>query len=167
MPDVELSKWTAVERNKVIAAVTKFGVPLLMKHGHPPEVSTALMQQFGQWTIRSGQMALQQRPDVHPLMFWELLAPHVPVLAIVAMAIYSMHPTEACVERSFSAQGLLYSELRSSLSDESINALMTIRMNVDRVFQIPQIERTKKRERPEEEALGSQGSDNSSSSWQI
>ena len=142
---------SASDRNKVITALTKFGLPLLQKHGFGAEASTILMQQFGQWTIRGGQMALQQRPYPPPLVFWESLTAHVPALGIIAQAIHSMHPTEACVERSFRAQGLLHSELRANLSQESICALMMVRMNIDRVYDIPQIKNPKKRERKPED----------------
>ena len=54
--------------------------------------------------------------------------PH-PNLAKVALRLARINPTEASVERSFSAQGVLHSDLRNSLSDRSGHALLFVQMN--------------------------------------
>lgn len=53
-----------------------------------------------------------------------------PLLYKIATMYLSIHPTEACVERAFSAQGLLHSDLRAGLSLRSVVALMKVRMNL-------------------------------------
>ena len=49
---------------------------------------------------------------ISPLDFWGEMAIAVPELALVSRAIYLMAPSEASVERSFSAQSLLHADLR-------------------------------------------------------
>ena len=60
----------------------------------------------------------------------------MPLLARVALTVYAITPSEACCERSFSHQGLLHSSLRGNLDDESIHALLSVRMNILRLFNI-------------------------------
>ena len=54
------------------------------------------------------------------------------------MHVFSIVPSEASVERSFSHQATLHSELRTKLKDKTIHALMYVRMNVGNFFEIPQ-----------------------------
>jgi hypothetical protein len=68
--------------------------------------------------------------------YWEGVALHVPILAKLAIVIFGLAPSEACVERSFSHQGLLHSDLRGSLDDSSIKALMSVRMNLSHFFSV-------------------------------
>ena len=82
--------------------------------------------------------------DPHPLEYWHEMAIHMPLLAKVAVAIHSVMHSEACVERSFSQQGLLHSDLRSRLSDKSIKSLMTVRMNIVRLYDVPAMPRQKR-----------------------
>ena len=55
-------------------------------------------------------------------------------LSTVALAMGSIHPTESCVERTFSHQGLVHSDLRNRLEDESVKAIMAVRFNHDPLF---------------------------------
>ena len=79
-----------------------------------------------------------------PLTYWNQVTIHVPILAKVALCIFSICPSEACVERSVSAQGLLHSDLRARLSDSTIEALMSVRMNVRRLYDVPCLPRQTK-----------------------
>jgi len=74
----------------------------------------------------------------------------VPALIQVALAIFSIVPSEASVERSFSHQSSVFSDLRTRLDDSTVEAieqdacqnkqsappLMTVRMN-SKHFLIP------------------------------
>ena len=62
----------------------------------------------------------------------------------IAAILCSITPSEACVERSFSQQGLLHSELRSRLSDASVKALMVVHMNILRLYDVPAMPGQKK-----------------------
>ena len=96
-----------------------------------------LKTQVGQWVTRTGPLAVIARPLPPLVQYWEGVALHVPILAKVAITIFGLSPTEACVERSFSNQGLLHSDLRASLDDSSVRALMSVRMNFPRLFSVP------------------------------
>jgi hypothetical protein len=52
------------------------------------------------------------------------------MLATIALAMISINPSEASVERSFSQQKLTHSVLRNRLADEVVEAQMFIKMNV-------------------------------------
>lgn len=70
--------------------------------------------------------------DESLLLFWSQPArvAHVPELARIAIFVHAIHPTEACVERAFSAQGRVQSDLRASLSLASVNAIMKVKINL-------------------------------------
>ena len=142
LPQTDLSTWSQADRNKVAAFLPTYCVPLLAKLGHT-DVLPSLQGQLGQWVSRSGPLCVPVG-DPHPLDYWNIMAIHVPLLAKVAVALHSVSPSEACVERSFSHQGLLHSDLRSRLTDESIKALMSVRMNILRVYDVPSMPRQKK-----------------------
>ncbi len=69
--------------------------------------------------------------------FWRLLALTSPELGKVALALRKIPPTEAACERSFSAHSLLLGDLRQSLSSETAEALLFVRMNSRLLFNIP------------------------------
>ena len=142
-PQADLSSWSLTDRNKVSAMMASYCAPLLAKLGHTGDVLPALRGQLGQWVSRSGPVCIPQA-DPHPLEYWHEMAIHMPLLAKVAVAIHSVTPSEACVERSFSQQGLLHSDLRSRLSDKSIKSLMTVRMNIVRLYDVPAMPRQKR-----------------------
>ena len=143
LPQADLSTWSLADRNKVSAFLPTYFMPLLAKQGHGDDVLPSLRGQLGQWVSRSGPLCVPHG-DPHPLDYWHSVAIHVPLLAKVAVAVHSISPSEACVERSFSHQGLVHSDLRSRLTDESIRALMTVRMNILRVYDVPSMPRQKK-----------------------
>ena len=47
----------------------------------------------------------------------------------MALTLFSVTPSEACVERAFSHLGLIDSNVRNKLSPENVDALMFVRMN--------------------------------------
>ena len=57
---------------------------------------------------------------VGPLQYCHEVAIYIPLVAKATVAIHSKTPYEACVERSFNHEGLLYFELRSTQDDDSI-----------------------------------------------
>lgn len=108
-------------------------MPLLKKFGYGDDILPQLKSQVGQWVTRNGPLAAIAQPLPAPVPFWEGLALHVPILAKVTITIFGLTPSEACVERSFSNQGLLHSDLRANLDDSSVKALMSVRMNIPRL----------------------------------
>lgn len=67
--------------------------------------------------------------------YWSRQVVRAPELSTVALFICAIHPTEACVERSFSHQDLINSDLRNLLSEISVQALIRLRFNFDSLFQ--------------------------------
>ena len=90
----------------------------------------------------SGQMAAyvlggglwEQKSDENIINYWTRQVFRATELARVALFACAPHPTEACVERTFSHQGLISSDLRGSLSEESVRALMKVRFNYLSLF---------------------------------
>jgi hypothetical protein len=48
---------------------------------------------------------------------------HAPIISHAAVTILSICASEAAVEKKFSAQGLVHSELRNRLGDDAVEAL--------------------------------------------
>eukprot|EP00668_Euglena_longa_P036889 GGOE01047459.1.p3 GENE.GGOE01047459.1~~GGOE01047459.1.p3 ORF type:complete len:102 (+),score=0.13 GGOE01047459.1:500-805(+) len=92
-----------------------------------------LKAQVGQWVTRNGPLAVIARP-------------HVPILAKVALTLFSLTPSEACVERCFSHQSLLHSDLRANLDDASVRPLMCVRMTTPRLLLTSPVENAAKEE---------------------
>ena len=162
-PSADLSSWTHAERNKVSAAVGGYLLPLLKKFGYDDSIQANLKVQMGQWVTRTGPLTIPQGPLPAPVPYWQGIALHVPLLAKAALCLFRLAPSEASVERSFSNQTLLHSDLRSSLDDQSIHAeqwcsknpwnttgpLMCVRMNVARVYDLPKVPPMKKEKQDE------------------
>jgi len=70
----------------------------------------------------------QRHLDV--LSTWRLQERTTPELAICALSLLSICPTEAAVERSFSRQGLVHSNLRNRSSDKSVQMQMLHSFNM-------------------------------------
>jgi hypothetical protein len=157
-PTADLSSWLTADRNKVNAAVGGYLLPLLKKFGHDDGVLPQLKVQVGQWVMRTGPLTIPEGSPPDPIMYWQSIAMNVPLLAKAVLCLFSLSPSEASVERSFSHQTLLHADLRSSLDDASIQAaqwcpglsrnttgpLMTVRMNVPIVFDLPKAQPRKK-----------------------
>ena len=52
----------------------------------------------------------------------------------MALGLLNVVPTEAAVERSFSAQSFLHSETRNQLTDKVVEGLVFIKMNWNLLF---------------------------------
>lgn len=143
MPDTVVSSWPTSERQKLQDTVGTYFLPLLKKFGHDDDILPALRGQLGRWVLRLNALSVPD-PLPDPISYWESISIEVPLLAKVALTILSICPSEACVERCFSAQGLIHSELRANLDDDSIRALMSVRMNILRLYDVPCMERKKK-----------------------
>lgn len=63
----------------------------------------------------------------NPLIFWHRHHEKFPYLAKLARRLYSIPATSACVERQFSAGGLLITERRSSLNPDTVENVLFIR----------------------------------------
>jgi hypothetical protein len=60
---------------------------------------------------------------------WNLYLADAPLISHAAVAILSVCGSEAAVERTFSAQGLVHSDLRNRLGDATVEAEMFIKFN--------------------------------------
>jgi hypothetical protein len=151
-PGADLSAWSPEDRDEVMAALDSYCVPLLGKLGgaDPAQFKT----EFGKWVVRSGPLAMPPDPVPEPEEYWQSVALHVPLVSKVALTIFAISPSEACVERSFSHQGLLYSELRTRLGDDSVEALMMVRMNVAGMYDVPCVEPRAKKPKTEDKKEG-------------
>lgn len=121
-PDCNLSQWPHEDRQKVRAAVSSYGTALLKKLGAGDDVGVNLMQELGQWVMRAGPLGLPTDLTADPVAFWNGIALNVPCLARLALAVLTISPSEACVERSFSHQSLIHSDLRARLNQSTIEA---------------------------------------------
>lgn len=63
----------------------------------------------------------------NPLPFWKANQKKLPKLAKIARKIHSIPATTACVEREFSASGLVVTERRSALNPDSVNNIIFLR----------------------------------------
>jgi hypothetical protein len=55
-----------------------------------------------------------------PLLWWKAHRENLPDLTLIAIRLLAMSPTETASERAFSAAGLLYSDLRTSMSPKTL-----------------------------------------------
>jgi len=72
----------------------------------------------------------QQNKTYNTKLIWAQFLHLYYELSNIAMALLSICPSEACVERSFSIQSYVHSLERNRLSNDMINAEMNIKMNV-------------------------------------
>ena len=66
------------------------------------------------------------------------------LLSKVALIVHKIVPSEASVERSFSNQGVVHSDLRSSLDHTTVRSIMVVRMNLVNVFDVPGLPKEKR-----------------------
>ena len=64
-----------------------------------------------------------------PRAVWNLYLLDAPIISHAAVALLSVCASEAAMERTFSAQGLVHSDLRNRLSDATVEAEMFIKFN--------------------------------------
>jgi hypothetical protein len=65
----------------------------------------------------------------NPRAVWNLHLLHSPIIAHAAVALLSVAGSEAAVERSFSAQGIVHSDRRNRMADATVEAEMFIKFN--------------------------------------
>lgn len=70
------------------------------------------------------------------LAFWEELKDEFPELYEVASIIYSIPPTQAAVERSFSILNFIFTDRRSKLGRKMLQDILTIKLNTKIVREI-------------------------------
>ena len=127
--DADHAQWDSSQRDKLHVAIGGYCVAVLNKLGHP-NAEAQLRTEMGKWVQRSGPLSVPPNPQPSPTRYWQSIALVVPMLAKVALAVFSITPSEAAVERSFSHQSLVHSDLRTRLDDSTIEAVMMVRMNV-------------------------------------
>lgn len=129
-PKGGLADWSPSDRTKFsprgqlccplpLGFIQSYFIPLLKKFGRGEEDVAKLRAQVGQWVHRSGSLAVPSNCP-SPIEYWQEVALDIPLLSMIALAIFSIVPSEASVERSFSNQSLIHSDLRASLHDESV-----------------------------------------------
>jgi len=135
---MELLKKTRVETATFIA---DWGKKFLTKF-YPNDAENVGVQAL-QFTTKSGHFqnvedeaaSLTFKGGFDPIGFWGLFIdqPARAALARVALALLSVVPTEAAVERSFSAQADTHSRDRNSLSQELVESEMILKWNLPRL----------------------------------
>jgi hypothetical protein len=68
-----------------------------------------------------------QYKSPNPLLFWQHHQDKLPHLAKLARRLYSIPATSACVERQFSAGGLLINERRAALNPDTVEDVLFVR----------------------------------------
>jgi hypothetical protein len=69
----------------------------------------------------------EQFKTSNPLAFWQCHQDKFPYLAKLCRRLYSIPATSTCVERQFSAGGILINERRSSLTPDTVENVLFIR----------------------------------------
>jgi len=70
-----------------------------------------------------------ENPQAFPRAVWNLYVDSAPIISHAAVAILSVCGSEAAVERTFSAQGLVHTDLRNRLGNATVEAEMFIKFN--------------------------------------
>lgn len=102
------------------------------KQYNPTISSVRLNVQLAQYLGTGGhfqnvEMVRESYPDYD--LFWSYYTLIAPELSEVARALLSITASEASVERTFSAQGLVHSDLRNRMTDDKIEDEMFIKFN--------------------------------------
>ena len=124
-PDSNISNWSEEDRNRLQDLTSTFFMQLLAKMGHGPEVLVDLRADVGKWVLRTGSLSMPN-PVPLPLVYWHSNALTIPLLTKVALTIFSIVPSEAAVERSFSHQSLLHTDLRNKLHEDTIHDVQVV-----------------------------------------
>ena len=66
------------------------------------------------------------------------------LLSKFAVIVHKIVPSEASVERCFSNQGQVHTDLRSSLDHTVVRSIMMVRMNLVNVFDVPGLPKEKR-----------------------
>jgi hypothetical protein len=86
----------------------------------------------------------------NPKAVWFLYLDSAPIISNAAIAVLSVSASEASVERSFSAQGMVHNDLRNRLKDHSVETEMFIKFNEAALKRKPQeVKKDKLREMDE------------------
>ena len=133
------------DRDRLNDLIPTLMLPILMKMGHGQNELPQLKADLGRWVLRACNLALPD-PIPHPLTSWEGVALTTPLLAKIGLHVFSIVPSEASVERSFSHQSLVHSDLRNRMAESTIHSVMYVRMNVGNFFDVPQVTKKAKTE---------------------
>jgi hypothetical protein len=79
--------------------------------------------------IESLRKELVDDPAAFPRAVWNLYLTDAPIISYAAVAVLAVSGSEAAVERTFSAQGLVHSDLRNRMGDATVEAEMFIKFN--------------------------------------
>ena len=93
-PDSDLALWAAADRDRLNDLVPTLLMPMLKKMGHTDGDIHQLRADLGRWVLRAGPLSMPN-PVPHPLNYWEGVALTVPILAKVAIQVFSIVPSEA------------------------------------------------------------------------
>lgn len=91
----------------------------------------------------------------NPRAVWNLYLAdsHAPLISHAAVALLSVSASEAAVERTFSAQGLVHSDLRNRMSGDTVEAEMFIKFNQRTVQRVEERAVDRSRKALEEKAV--------------
>ena len=73
-----------------------------------------------------------------PRAVWASYVVSAPILSLGAIALFSVAGSEAAVERTFSAQGIVHNQLRNRLNDDAVEAEMYCTFNAAALKRKPQ-----------------------------
>ena len=112
--------------------LVKVGVQLSKLLGKTtPDLPEKLMEQFGayscgamEWDTVRSKYGKREVPA-----FWRQAVLAGPELSRLALALLSLTPSEASVERAFSALKHVQGDLRTNLGEKTLKALMFLRQN--------------------------------------
>lgn len=79
-----------------------------------------------------------EMPNSTIIDFWKNMKLKFPELYHIASIIYAIAPTQVAVERSFSTLSYVFNKLRSQLSEDMLEAILTICLNQDLFEQVNQ-----------------------------
>ena len=91
--------------------------------------------QMARFVLGGGYWEQNSEEDI--VDYWTRQVFRASELARFVLLAWAPHTTEACVERSFSHQGLISNDLRGSFLEESVKALMKVRINYLSLFSEP------------------------------
>jgi Protein of unknown function (DUF 659)/hAT family C-terminal dimerisation region len=105
--------------------------------------------QIGQHFDSLRSTAADQKTEFDPRSVWFLYTDKAPEMSYVALALLSVNASEACVERSFSAQGFVHSDVRNRLGPKEVENELIIKLNSELITESSILRSTRTRKHVE------------------
>ena len=91
-PDADLAVWSSQDRQLLMDSIPTYFLGVLKKLGHDgPGVLEQLQEEVGRWVARSGALGVPA-PIPSPRSYWHRVSLAVPLLAKVALTVFSINP---------------------------------------------------------------------------